>query len=126
MKITINVVYPAFALASFAPSPQARAVDPPPFKSTIFLKPRVLIGFAVYATGLFLSVAPMSGVAAEDNAAAELSPSVPEQAPGRWKVTCDLVTARELHTATLLPNGQVLVAGGWDLIRSPLASAELY
>ena len=41
------------------------------------------------------------------------------------EVTGDLLTARYLHTATLLPNGQVLVAGGWlnDLL---LASAELY
>ena len=31
---------------------------------------------------------------------------------GQWKVTGDLVTARDEHSATLLPNGQVLVAGG--------------
>ena len=36
-----------------------------------------------------------------------------------------LDTAREVHTATLLPNGKVLVAGGVDS-RGPLASAELY
>ena len=33
-------------------------------------------------------------------------------------------TVRESHTATLLPNGQVLVAGGFGGI--PLTSAELY
>jgi hypothetical protein len=32
---------------------------------------------------------------------------------------------REFHTATLLPNGQVLVAGGFDG-STQLASAELY
>ena len=37
---------------------------------------------------------------------------MPAQAPGRWRVTGGLVTARDDHTATLLPNGQVLVAGG--------------
>src|SRR4029453_17171085 len=93
-----------------------------------FFKPRVLIGFALYAAGLVLAFAPKSSVAAEDKAAAELSQSAPAQLPGRWKVTGSLVTARYHHTATLLPNGQVLVAGGlsggFPVI--PLASAELY
>ncbi len=66
----------------------------------------------------------MSGTAAEDNATTELSQSAPAQAPGRWRATGDLVTARYLHTATLLPNGQVLVAGGRNVIE--LVSAELY
>src|SRR5437762_585104 len=34
-------------------------------------------------------------------------------------------TARDLHTATVLPNGTVLVVGGYDGTNS-LASAELY
>jgi hypothetical protein len=33
--------------------------------------------------------------------------------------------ARQFHTATLLPNGQVLVAGGFDGT-TQLATAELY
>ena len=90
-----------------------------------FFIPRVLIGFALYAAGLVLAFASMSSVAAEDNTAAELSQSVPAQASGTWEVTGDLVTARYGHTATLLPNGQVLVAGGLGLT-GDLASAELY
>jgi WD40 repeat protein len=39
--------------------------------------------------------------------------------------TGDMNEARSGHTATLLPNGQVLIAGGWGLSQR-LASAELY
>jgi hypothetical protein len=72
----------------------------------------VSIGFALYAAGLVLAFDAMSSAAAGDNATAELSPSLPEQDPGRWKVTGSMTTARYVHTATLLPNRQVLVAGG--------------
>jgi Galactose oxidase, central domain len=41
-----------------------------------------------------------------------------------WTATGSLATGRADHTATLLPNGKVLVAGGYN--GSALASAELY
>jgi Kelch motif len=47
------------------------------------------------------------------------------QASGTWAVTGSMKTAREGQTATLLSNGQVLVAGGIDG-SATLASAELY
>src|SRR5262245_24205431 len=46
-------------------------------------------------------------------------------APFQFDETGSLATARWFHTATLLPNGKVLVAGGWDA-SGALASAELY
>src|SRR5437016_13655333 len=46
-------------------------------------------------------------------------------APFTFGNTGSLATAREFHTATLLPNGKVLVAGGVDS-SGFLASAELY
>jgi hypothetical protein len=45
---------------------------------------------------------------------------------GTWTTTPDMSTPRRLHTATLLPNGTVLVAGGVDSSDDPLASAEIY
>jgi len=51
-----------------------------------------------------------------------------DSASGKWTSTQKLHTARYTHTATLLPNGQVLVAGGLSVKGSgdALASAELY
>jgi hypothetical protein len=45
---------------------------------------------------------------------------------GTWAVTGSLSNARFKHTATLLPNGKVLVAGGNTTFNVALASAELY
>ena len=49
-----------------------------------------------------------------------------EPASVTWTATGSLNTARYFHTATLLPNGMVLVAGGRDSSGQPLDSAELY
>jgi hypothetical protein len=47
-----------------------------------------------------------------------------DSATGTWTLTGILNTARELHTATLLSDGKVLVAAGDNGLQ--LASAELY
>src|SRR5205809_670148 len=48
------------------------------------------------------------------------------QAPGTWAPIADLNQPRAEHTATLLANGTVLIAGGRDAADQPLASAEIY
>lgn len=45
---------------------------------------------------------------------------------GTWTSTGNLASARSNHTATLLPNGKVLVASGAGMTGNRLASAELY
>ena len=48
-----------------------------------------------------------------------------DPASGTWAATGNLADGRYFHTATLLPNGKVLVAGGLNN-GITLASAELY
>ena len=59
-------------------------------------------------------------------ASAELLRSGGQRWCWSWTATGNLVAAREFHTATLLPNGKVLVAGGNGTSAGYLASAELY
>ena len=43
-----------------------------------------------------------------------------------WSSAGNMITLRAYQTATLLDDGRVLVAGGWDINAKPLSSAELY
>jgi N-acetylneuraminic acid mutarotase len=47
-------------------------------------------------------------------------------AANTWTSRASLTDARESHTATLLPSGQILVVGGMNATGAPLASAELF
>ena len=45
---------------------------------------------------------------------------------GKWTVTGSMTSSRYQHTAILLDDGQVLVAGGYNASSSSLTSAEIY
>jgi Galactose oxidase, central domain len=109
MKIGTKFIYlilAGIALGCFALSPTARAVEPPSD------------GGYVNGNAADAADALHSNTTGSDTALANWI----------WKVTGRLNTARYLHTATLLQNGMVLVAGG---LNDPdqtavFASAELY
>jgi hypothetical protein len=50
----------------------------------------------------------------------------PTPLPGTWTSTRQLSTAREEHTATLLPNGLVFVTGGYNSSLLILGTSEMY
>ena len=60
------------------------------------------------------------------NALATATAEIYDPATGLWSATTSMSTQRQGHTATLLPNGQVLVAGGFGVGSYVLKSAELY
>lgn len=56
----------------------------------------------------------------------ESSAELYDPATGLWTPTAEMDTARAWHSATLLPDGRVLVVGGRDTLGVTLAGAELY
>lgn len=70
-------------------------------------------------------VAGGSSVVTPENYIVLASAEIYDPATGIWSLASSLNIARALHAATLLPNGQVLVAGGFDG-RVFLKNAELY
>src|SRR5207253_2071157 len=86
---------------------------------TVFVSPfalgqRATTKQSAVADLLLLGLAPVAALSNND-----------EPASACWTATDSLNTARYFHTATLLPKGKVLVAGGWDGF-NPFTSAALF
>ena len=106
---TILPVLIALTLGCFALSPQARAVDPPPDggypNQNTAEGDDALFSLTTGADNTAMGFDALdSNTTGSDNALASWS----------WRRTGRLNTARYYHTATLLQNGMVLVAGGFD------------
>src|SRR5207249_7901212 len=119
-KTAILALLIALALGCFGLSPQARAVDPPPDggypnqntaegEDALF---SLTTGADKTAMGFDALDRNTTG---SDNALASWI----------WRATGSLNTGRRSHTATLLQNGMVVVAGGLDTNDRVLARAEL-
>jgi hypothetical protein len=72
----------------------------------------------------FFALAVAFGVNAQNETCGNKNHYILGYALTPWIATGNLNVARRFHTATLLPDGRVLVAGGWG--SGPLDSAELY
>jgi WD40 repeat protein len=97
------------------------------YTATLLQDGRVLV--AGGASGFVANVTNYSSATAsaelyEPGSLAPSSSLVAPRAPS-WTASGSMSTPRDGHTATLLPNGRVLVTGGYNG-GHPLASAELY
>jgi lysophospholipase L1-like esterase len=100
---------------SFSPT-EAMPVDPS-FHTATLLERGADAGDVLITGG----IASASGGYTQTAAAELYDPST-----DTWSQTGSLLTARDLATATLLPSGEVLIAGGYNAELGTLASAELY
>jgi hypothetical protein len=78
-------------------------------------------GLVLIAGGDYPYYSDNGGFSLDSLASAELY----DPATGKFTATGSMTTARAGETATLLPNGLVFIASGWDTVNT-LASAELY
>src|SRR5439155_559400 len=111
----------ALTLGCFGLSPQARAVDPPPDEG--YPNQNTAEGDdALFSLTTGADNTAMGFDALDSNTTG----SDNDPASWIWRATGRLNTARRDHTATLLQNGLVLVAGGTGSDNTVSASAELY
>src|SRR5205814_8888968 len=119
------------------PEPQ-RNQSPHPMKKKLnpqsaFFNPRFAIAVILCLSGVFIafggatiSVRSKPDQLPADPTVSSLSATSTPAVPFTFSNTGNLNTARYYQTATLLPNGKVLVAGGVDSSGNTSVSAELY
>ena len=113
---------PASAIATselYNPSTATFSPTTSPMPTAVFGASSVVLG-----NGMFLVVGGDTGSVSSPTATNAVSLYNP--AAGSWTAAAPLATARAFSTSTLLPGGDVLVAGGTGPSGAAIASAELY
>jgi len=87
---------------------------------------RTYFGMVLLPTGKVLAVGGCTSLNSNGCAGVTAAAEVYDPSTGKWSSTSPMRAARGNLTATLLPNGKVLVAGGINAANNPLATAELY
>jgi WD40 repeat protein len=87
--------------------------------------PRAQDTATLLPNGIVLMAGGYDGTNTLDSAELFFAPP-PLPSPGQWTRTSSLTNATSEQTATLLPNGKVLVTGGVDTNNNAVASAQLY
>ncbi|MCG3159248.1 MAG: hypothetical protein JMDDDDMK_00234 [Acidobacteria bacterium] len=88
------------------------------------LTARELHTATLLSNGKVLVAGGDTGSAFSNNALA--SAEIYDPATGQWSATGNLNFARRRHTATLLSNGKVIIAGGEGTSGAPLSEAEIF
>jgi N-acetylneuraminic acid mutarotase len=88
--------------------------------------PRFGFGMVLLANGKVLAAGGCTSQNVNGCITVTAAAEIYDPATGAWTPTGSLHVGRTTLTATLLPNGKVLVAGGINAAGDPLASAELY
>src|SRR5262249_8443757 len=91
-----------------------------------FQKERSLKGWIVTAVTGLLLLGALSGGLFVFSSRPATSAHAQSATAGIWSAAASLPAARTGHTATLLPNGKVLITGGIDSNNNTLATAYLY
>ena len=125
MKTMIRIHQTALALSALV----ANLSSITPAKAGSFISTGMMVTnrYAHTATLLTNGQVLVAGGGCNSNGTiAIFSSELYDPAAGTWKMTGEMVNARKEHKATLLPDGKVLVTGGYDIHSHAQASAEVY
>jgi N-acetylneuraminic acid mutarotase len=89
-------------------------------------KTRTYFGMVLLPSGSVMAVGGCTGLNANGCSGVTSSSEIYNPSTGKWSSTGAMNAARGSLTATVLPNGKVLAAGGINGADNPIPSAELY